>query len=526
MYDAPLNMHGQIAEQPIAEVIREINARHLSGALRLRHEQIQPSIYFKSGDIIFAISNLRALRLDHFLRQLNIFPEQRLDEILKNSQSEVDFSSNLIKANLIDQEGLSQIFERRTQQIISSALLMPKGEWKFELSVKPAQNAHPGLDLSGLLLEVGRRLPLSLIKKSLFAHEEKLALNKKAPFKPNLDLRPSEALVLSRADAPVSVADIIMLTGLAEAEALRSAYALLLGNLIEREKWPEVLEPQSTAEIESEQLKKAEAQSSAAVAAEEQSKTPHSPAKDDGVDEQVRAQELFARAQGENHYEVLGIDRDADFQKIKLAYYKLARKYHPDRFHQRQQLAVRSRIEMSFARIREAYDALKKQSAPTAQPSSDSSVGDSTPGAQGASQEAAATAPSTKRPPLPFSSTPIEQMAEERFQQGLKEIQNGNEVLAVARLSEAVQLAPKQARYRAQYGRALAGNAQTRRLAEAELQAAITLDERNVDYHIMLAEVYRDLGMKRRAEGQLQQALSISPHRADVRKLLDALRSA
>ncbi|MEJ7616831.1 MAG: hypothetical protein WKF30_07660 [Pyrinomonadaceae bacterium] len=57
------------------------------------------------------------------------------------------------------------------------------------------------------------------------------------------------------------------------------------------------------------------------------------------------------------------------------------------------------------------------------------------------------------------------------------------------------------------------------------MQAAITLDERNIDYHISLAEVYRDLGMKRRAEGQLQQALNISPQRADVRKLLDMLRS-
>ncbi|MEJ7616832.1 MAG: DUF4388 domain-containing protein [Pyrinomonadaceae bacterium] len=434
MQHAPLKMHGQIAEQPIAEIMRALNARQLSGALRLQHEQVQPSIYFKAGDIIFAISNLRALRLDNFLRQLNIFPEQRLAEILKNSQSEVDFGLNLIKANLIDQAGLSQIFERRTRQITSSALLLPKGEWKFEASVKPTQNAHPGLDLSDLLLEVGRRLPLSLIKKSLLAHEEKLTLNKKAPFKPGLDLRPAEALVLSRTDAPVSVADIILLTGLAEAEALRSAYALLLGGLIEREKWPEVLESQSAAEIENEKLKKAEAQPTAPAAEQGDRHTPHTPAIDDDVSEQVRAQELFARAQGENHYEVLGVDRDADSQKIKLAYYDLARKYHPDRFRQRQQSAVRSRIEMSFARIREAYDALKKQTTRAVQSGFESSNDNANVSAQGAPREAVTTP--TKRPSPLFTPTPVEQMAEDKFQQGLVELQKGNEVLAVARLSE------------------------------------------------------------------------------------------
>ena len=48
--------------------------------------------------------------------------------------------------------------------------------------------------------------------------------------------------------------------------------------------------------------------------------------------------------------------------------------------------------------------------------------------------------------------------------------------------------------YRAYYGRALAANQQTQRLAEAELQAAVKLDPANASYRVMLAELYRTLG--------------------------------
>ena len=65
----------------------------------------------------------------------------------------------------------------------------------------------------------------------------------------------------------------------------------------------------------------------------------------------------------------------------------------------------------------------------------------------------------------------------------------------------------------------------TRRAAEAELQAAVKLDPKNGEYRVMLAELYRDLGLKLRARGEAERALAADPNNRQARDLLRALKS-
>ncbi|HVG38056.1 MAG TPA: DnaJ domain-containing protein, partial [Pyrinomonadaceae bacterium] len=213
------------------------------------------------------------------------------------------------------------------------------------------------------------------------------------------------------------------------------------------------------------------------------------------------------------------------------AYYALARKFHPDRFHAKDDAALRGRIEQAFTKIKKAYDTLKNEGS---RASYDLSLG-ITPLEQPPAADSGPTAPpppAPEPPPAPpikppsFGALNSLSMAEEKFKQGVREYESGNDTLAVVHFSEAVQLDRREPRYHAYYARALARNAQTRRMAETEFLEAISLDGRNVSYRVMLAELYRDLNLKRRAESQLTQALTIDPQHADVRKLLSQIRSA
>ena len=86
-------------------------------------------------------------------------------------------------------------------------------------------------------------------------------------------------------------------------------------------------------------------------------------------------------------------------------------------------------------------------------------------------------------------------------------------------------LAPREARYRANYGHALIGETNARRVAESELQEAISLEPDNASHRVMLAEFYQALGLRRRAQGEVERALTADPRNEAARALLARLRS-
>jgi Tfp pilus assembly protein PilF len=101
---------------------------------------------------------------------------------------------------------------------------------------------------------------------------------------------------------------------------------------------------------------------------------------------------------------------------------------------------------------------------------------------------------------------------------------SGNFAFAAAAFSEAVKLAPKEARFRAHYGRALGARQQTRRQAEAEILSAIAMEKNNPLFHIMLAEVYQSINLYRRAMSSVETALSLDPKNELAREMKNRLR--
>jgi len=227
----------------------------------------------------------------------------------------------------------------------------------------------------------------------------------------------------------------------------------------------------------------------------------------------------------DSHYEVLGVESTAAAAELKSAYYDLARRYHPDRF-RRTEPELLTRLESAFARITQAYDTLREddlranynaklQARRKAQKIADATAKPATPTPD-------QTAPPDAKPTAPV--IPAAARAADDFKEGLAALEQGQRKLATGLFASAARLAPKEARYRAYYGQMLASQENTRRAAEAELQAAIKLDPGNADYRVMLAQLFRDLGFAIRAKGEAERAVAADPNNGKARDLLRELK--
>lgn len=488
-------MQGQLSEHPLAELIREIATAGLSGSLRLSRERARVAIYFESGQLVFATSNLRAHRLREVVMR-NGLTAAHLDEFAFTA-SDDELAAAMLQNRLLKPETLAAIRVNQVSDVLRLALLWTNGTWEFDPRVRLADEIRVELNVNQLLLECARHLPAAFVAARL---ERANSTYMKGAGSAATKLRPAEALVLSRASDSVTADELTGFSDTDAEDAYRAIYALSLSGLLQPADWPVAL---------------------AADAPKVPTKAPRGiPSADAAtrpveIDERADLEGLFARLEiATDHYEVIDVARLATIDEIKSAYHGLARRFHPDRFHQ-SEAGLRAKVESAFARIAHAYETLSDQSL-----RADYDAKRSTKA--GAPKPATrATAPNGAKPSAP---TPDAIRAETSFQNGLDALKRNRHDEAIRFLSEAAMLAPREARYRAHYGHALIRQSNTRRMAETELKTALSLDPENSSYRVMLAELYKQLGLQRRAEGELERALTADPKNEAALSLLQSLK--
>jgi len=294
--------------------------------------------------------------------------------------------------------------------------------------------------------------------------------------------------------------DVLTLSGLPELDALRAVYCLALAGHINRAAWPERLK-----------LVKATKSTVPKSPVEPPKPTRPLPSEDEDL-----AGFLARIENAVDHYGVLDVENTTPVDDIKRAYYGLARRYHPDRFHQ--DSTVHARIESAFARITQAYEVLTDGTQRTSY--------DAKLAAQDKARHIANTAPKGRGQQTNETTGGVAQepdFAERSFREGYAALQTGQLNVAITQLSAAAHADPRESRYRAYYGQALAADGRSQRLAESELQAAIRLEPRNPSYHVMLAQLYYDLSFSHRAQGEVERALQLDPDNASAQTLLRKL---
>jgi len=507
-------MKGRLTDQPLAELIREIFSKGLSGTLRLEHERAQVAVYFKDGQVVFAASNIRTLRLREYLTKRDLVSEKELAS-QGNSLSDLGLAAALRANGSLRPEDINAVLATLVNDTLRVALLWTEGSWDFSERARLDDEVRVRVDTNNLLREAAHRLPLTFV--SLRFRNPGETVSRAAEVSVQGNFLPGESFMLSRLDAPTNVEQLIAASGLRELDAYRILYGLTLSGLVTREYWQNAFRTEPGAPTKAQM---------AARVSPATSVTESEPAENrwGSVNEDKDLQPfLYRLSEATNYYQVLDLPLTAEATEIKDAYYALARRYHPDRFHLKSGTGLHAQISSAFVRITQAYETLTD---PKARSTYDQSL-------QRSRQFADSAPKAVDDGSVPASADEFDLeigssvgQAEDSFREGFGALKQGRFNAALPHLAAATRLAPHVAQYRAYYGRALSANENTRRLAESEIQAAVTLDPANAVYRTMLAELYFDLKFHRRAKAELDRALALDPNYPSAHSLLRRLESS
>lgn len=513
-----LELNGNLHDHPLAELLVEISQSFLNGSLRLASEEHKAIIYFDAGEIVFAVSNARQHRLfDLLLREKKISLE-RLREV-SNFTNDLELKNLLVKQDLLSEKEINELISLQIEEILRAVLKWKEGKWNYSSLIRAKADVRLNVDLASLLFEYGRSLSNAALVRRFNSLQEKFEIK---PFAPaHINLYPQEAFVFSRfGQEALTVEEVKNMSRVSEIEILKTLYTLWLGGFLKRHKWnwafsTEKIYAISTAKIA---LKKAEpqpltAKQPAGEITVETVEEVESVKQKEETPELLSLESYLERVENAaSFYDLLDVPSGASASEIKAVYFSLAKRFHPDLFYRRTDDATHGRIQNAFTKLAHAYEILKDDKSREVYNFKLGKAITASPGRS--SGETASRA----------GMSDLEKQASECFEQGFSYLMEENYDEATPLLARAVHLTAGNARYRAYYGKALAGNKNSYRQAEAEFQAALRLED-NADYRLMLAELYINIGLFKRAEGELSRVLEKAPNSWEARSLLDSLRN-
>jgi curved DNA-binding protein CbpA len=486
------------------------------------------AIFFESGAPTFAISNLTNEQLDYNLMKEGLVTLEQVERAKERAGKTQRLGPALVEMGVLEEGQMRELVCSQVMGIILSVFEWTQGDYTFDERIRAAHEVTLSLGAADVLLEGARHVAdIEQVAEAIVPQDAVVLRSKTSGLRADSGrLIPLESYILSRIESPTAVSEVGALSGLGDADAHRAVCVLVAAGflkLLDRDKDDD----EDTAAREADESL-------------------------ERVREEVVRKLHFCNSA--DYYEVLSLTRHATTAEIKAAYYHLAKKYHPDCYHQRDSGDLRSKLEALFALITQAYDTLSQ---PAERAGYDERIrkasGSLAHGAPRtpplASPEPAASEPhafddgrvagsgpkpsngqpvnSDSLPPTPVESPAAEpiaskpttggpqlppaQMAELYYQQGRVRFERKEYHAAVHLLREAIKLDPSRAPYHYHLGIALIRNPRTRRDAEQHLSKAAELEPYNAQIRVKLGLLYKEAGLSKRAEHFFREALQMDP---------------
>jgi tetratricopeptide (TPR) repeat protein len=335
---------------------------------------------FRTGHIVHGDTNVREEWLGEVLVRQGLISREDLKRatgfVLRDGKR---LGQVLVETNLLDKSQLEDALAIHVRELLLKVFLWTEGTYGFE-ETEADQAAEGDLTLKlstgEMILEAVRRVSdPDVVRYALGDIDRVLGLSSDPLLRfQRIALSPVDGFVLSRIDGTLSAREIIQLAAVPAEEAQRSLFGLLCTGVVEYLPVPpkprpapqprlarptppagEALsEPPAAPAAQPEPPPAAPAEAAAATAPD--SSMPLNDA------QAARRQEILEAHEGlklKNHFEVLGITTQSNEAQVKEAYFRLAKRFHPDAHHDPALADLKDYLESVFIRLGEAYEVLR-----------------------------------------------------------------------------------------------------------------------------------------------------------------------
>lgn len=212
----------------------------------------------------------------------------------------------------------------------------------------------------------------------------------------------------------------------------------------------------------------------------------------------------YESMQAQTHYEVLGLDENANDNQVKKAYFKLAKEFHPDKLYNHADRTVKKHADKAFAVVNKAYEQLK-----TAE------------GRKAYSQKLKEISEGLDLDKEAESML----KSEVEFQKGVVFLRKRDFASAAAQFNAAIDLNPRESDHFAYAGWCefqlyYPGNEAGWKGGVLKLEKAIEMSAKAYEALFFLAQAVKLQGDIEKAEGLFQRVLKLRPHHVEAQREL------
>lgn len=547
-------LSGEIAEGALPEVLRRLYVGRRSGTLHLVKGDEEQKLRFRRGHIVNAHTNVVEGRLGEMLVRRGFLAEAdlaRATEIVVRDKRRL--GEVLAELGLLDGSGLEDAIALHVHEMLARLFAWSDGLYAFKDEADAPWEGEVTLKLSTgeLILDAVRAVrDPDVVRYALGDIDRVLVLSSDPLLRfQQLTLSPTDGFVLSRVDGVASAREILQMIPLPPEETQKSLFGLLSTGVIEylegQFRARDAAAPESalpaaadSGEAPAAAAEPAPAASREPTAAAPAPEPPPAPAAapaaplDPKVEE--RRREILEAWEGlgtRNHFEVLGLERAVGEAEVKEAYFRLAKRFHPDVHHGASLGDLHDKLEAVFIRLGQAYETLRE---PKRRGEYEERLGRFKPRGAQLPQQARGPAPAAEPPP---ARDPEEdaRLAEEALRKAAKLLDQAKQLEqekpdepehqrltydAIQLLEPALENTQGKSRLRAQLllARGYSKNPKWAKRAEELLLDASRESPQHPEPWAMLGAIYADRGLRTRALAMYRKALELKPdHEEAVR---------